>query len=433
MRVLIFLFLTAAGLLPAQDLSTLDQMMKTTLSRQKIPGLAVAAVKDGRVVYAKGFGVLSVEAPAAVTADSLFRVGSTTKVMVAAAVLKLAEQGRLRLDAPVGNYIVGLDPKIAQLTAHQLLSHTAGLIEEVKTNGPHDDENLARNVSSWTGSLLFTEPGKVFSYSNLGYVLAGRLIEVVKGEPFADVMDELVFQPLGMKSTTFRPTLAMTYTLAQGHSAGKVVRPLADHAGYWPAGSMFTSANDFARFVAAFLNGGKIGDEELLSPWLVDALSQSRAIIRGPEPTEYAYGLEILNGEDTRFFRHSGARVGYTSAVVMAPEFKTGVIVLANRDGVDPAVLAQRIVERILPVIFVPLAEPAPVPPPDLSKYAGKYSNGAQSLEIGSSEGKLTADTGSGEAVPLEPWGPDCFKKDAVSVCFSEGYAHLGDRSLLKQ
>ncbi len=189
MRALLLLFVIA--LLPAQ---TLDQIASEELSRQHIPGLVMMAVKDGRVMYAKGFGVLSVEAGAPITPDALFRVGSTTKMMVATATLKLSERGKLRLDAPVGDYIAGLNASVARLTPHQILSHTSGLMDETKMYGSHDDEALERNVSSWKDDVFFTEPGKIYSYSNLGFVLAGRLIEVVNGKPFADSMEELVLQ-----------------------------------------------------------------------------------------------------------------------------------------------------------------------------------------------------------------------------------------------
>src|SRR5258708_18517361 len=217
MRVLTLLILSAAVLAAQLDSTALDRIATEELAKQKIPGMSVVVVKDDSVVYAKGFGVASAESKFPVTADTLFRVGSMTKMFTATAALLLSEQGRLRLDAPVGNYVYDLDPKIGQVTPQQLLSHTAGLIDEAPAYGLHDETSLRSRVASWNESVFFSKPGRVFSYSNPGYALLGRVIEVIKGEPYADAMDKLVFQRLGMAHATFRPTEAMTSPLSAGH------------------------------------------------------------------------------------------------------------------------------------------------------------------------------------------------------------------------
>lgn len=403
------LLLSTIALLPAQ---TLDQLATEELSKQHIPGIVIVAVKDGRVMYAKGFGVASTETNAPVTPDALFRVGSTTKMMVATATVKLAERGKLRLDAPVGSYITGLSPKVAKLTPHQILSHTSGLMDETKMYGSHDDEALERNVSSWKDDVFFTQPGRIYSYSNLGFVLAGRLIEVVNGKPFADSMEELVFKPLEMKSTTFRPTTAMTYPLAVGHTAaGAVSRPAADHAGYWPAGSMFTSGNDFAKFAIAFMNGD-----------VPQALAKPNVDVPGLRPgVKYGYGLQI--DTMTGIVEHGGSRAGYRSHLMMAPQFKTGVVVLCNKDGALPGPIAKKALDLLLPT---KIAEPSPSQPGtmDLTKLAGKYVNGPNTVEVTLQSGQLTI----GKR-PLEAATTTCFRNAATTACFVNGYLHTGGRS----
>src|SRR6185436_20110663 len=176
----------------------------------------------------------------AVAPEMLFRLGSTTKMFTAAALVGLAEEGKLKLAEPIGNSIPGLDPRIAALTAHQLLTHTAGLTDESIMNGRHDDAALAAGIRAMDVSWLFTEPDAIHSYANPGYWIAGLACEQLAGKPYADVMDERLFHPLGMRRTTLRPTLAMTWPLALGHGvkSGKavIVRPQADNAATWPAG-----------------------------------------------------------------------------------------------------------------------------------------------------------------------------------------------------
>jgi CubicO group peptidase (beta-lactamase class C family) len=431
---LVIPFVLIAALASAQGniSQRLDQIATTELTRQHIPGIAIVAVRDGRVIYAKGFGVTSAESKNPVTADTVFRVGSMTKMLVATAAVSLADQGRLRLDAPVGNYVYGLNAQIGQVTSHQLLSHLSGLRDEAFSFGPHDEEALGRAISSWNGSMFFTEPGKVYSYSNPGYALIGRVIEVIRGAPFADVMDQMVLQPLGMKSSTFRPTVAMTFPLAVGHNAdGSVSRPMADYVPNWPAGFLFSTANDFGRFVTAFLNDGKLDDQQVFPASVFSSLAQPRAHIPGRYGTQYAYGLYVEQDKGFPVLAHGGTIQGYTSAVVMAPGFKTGVVVMANRDGADTSGIADTLLAALLPVRFSAVVPPAASAAADLSKFAGKYANGANSLEIGTGDGKLTAKTGK-EAVPLEAAGSDCFT-GALTVCFADGYANMGGRAFRKQ
>lgn len=199
------------------DFAELESVALDELRETGTPGAAVAVVKGDRVVFAKGFGVASVETNAAVTTGTLFRVGSITKMLTAAALLSLAEEGKLKLDAPIGSYAKGLAPKIARITAHQLLSQTSGLKDVPGEDGLHEETAPGEFVRSLKDDDQLIAPGQAFSYSNACYALAGYLLEQLTGKPYADEMSERVFQPLGMARTTLRSTVAMAYPLALGH------------------------------------------------------------------------------------------------------------------------------------------------------------------------------------------------------------------------
>src|SRR5262249_61720002 len=161
--------------------------------------------------------------------------------------------------------------KIAQLTPHQLLTHTAGIIDEAPMYGDHDDSALGRTIRTWKGDQLFTEPGKIISYSNPGYWLAGFVVETVSKKPFADQMSESIFKPLGMTRTTFRPTTAMTYPLAQRHnssgqSAPSVARPIAGNSATSPAGPKFTHEFHLSRFGIVAIQDGRVRGERGVGP-----------------------------------------------------------------------------------------------------------------------------------------------------------------------
>src|ERR1700749_2004230 len=190
----------------AFDFAELDKAVEAELKAGHTPGAAVAVVIGDRVVYAKGFGVTSAEEDgAAVTANTLFRMGSTTKMFTAAALVTLASEGKLRLDPHVGDFVKNLPPKIAALTAHQLLSQSSGLRDFAPTVTSDDDAALAKNIREWKDDLFFTEPSKIYSYSSPNYWLAGFAIEELSGKPYSDAMRELIFKPLGMRRTTLRP------------------------------------------------------------------------------------------------------------------------------------------------------------------------------------------------------------------------------------
>lgn len=383
----------------------------------------MAAVRDGRVVYAKGFGVASAESKLPVSPDTLFRAGQSTKMFVAAALVTLAEQSRLKLDAPVGNYIAGIHPKIGAITVHQILAQTTGLKDEMPNNGPHDDAALAREVGSWDAGVFFTEPGRTFSTSNLGFALAGRLLEAVKGLPFADAMDEVLFRPLGMSHTTFRPTVAMTYPLAAGHSAdGKVMRPAPDNAAYWAAFSLYSSAADLARFEARFLD-----PNPPLPLSMVATLSKPQVPRQGIPNTWYGYGLIVDNTRTLPIIRQAIAVPGYDGALAMSQESKSGVVVLMNAPG-DGTGIADKLLERILPT---GLGAPVPAAPPagkNPSEYAGTYVNGGETVEIAAASGALTINK-----VAAEPTSGECFRAGTRTVCFADGYAHIAVRAYRKQ
>jgi CubicO group peptidase (beta-lactamase class C family) len=191
----------------------LEKVALEELQETETPGAAVAVVSGERVVVGKGFGESNVETHAHVKPEMLFRLGAPTKVLTAAVLVMLAEEGKIRLDEPIGAYVKGLSPKIAQVTTHQLLTHTAGLKDESPMYGRHDESALADTVRSWKDDYFVSGPGQKFSHSNPGYWLAGFVVEQLTGKPFADQLKERLFDPLGMSNTTFRPTIAMTFPI----------------------------------------------------------------------------------------------------------------------------------------------------------------------------------------------------------------------------
>src|SRR5206468_7541885 len=244
------------------------------------------------------------------------------------------------------------------------------------------DEALGVEIRGMKAAVFFTEPGAVHSYANPGYWIAGFVAEQIAGKPYADVMQERVFAPLGMSRSTFRPTLAMTYPMAQGHDATastppSVIRPAADNVANWPAGSMFSNVHDLSRYVAAFMNGGRVDGRQALAPAVIAKLATPHAPIPGGA-SSYGYGLTIGERRGIRIVQHGGSRSGYGSTIMMAPDRRAAVVVVANRTGSGMQDTAQRAMEMLLELSPGSLdAQPRAVPTVhDLRAWVGRYSQG---------------------------------------------------------
>jgi CubicO group peptidase (beta-lactamase class C family) len=378
------------------DFAELDKVALEELKQRNTPGAAVAVIKDGQVIYAKGYGVASIETGAPVTHDMLFRLGSTTKMMTAAALVTLAGAGKLKLDAPIGDYVKGLNPRLAQVTAHQLLSQSAGLRDFAATITSNDDAALGNQARSWKEDVFFTEPGKIYSYSSPGYWLAGLVVEEVGGKPYADAMDELLFKPLGMSRSTLRPSVAITYPLTAGHrienKTAVVIRPAFNNTAMWPGGSVYSNVGDLARFVIALMDEGKLEGKQAISSMVVAKLPAPHVTLPGTTDVNYGYGLLSYNHQGVRVTQHGGASTGYGSTIQLVPEHKFAVVVLTNRSGETLPRARDKAMELLLPLKPTEQEETNSTPPlseAEMAGYVGRYSHAPQSWDVFVKEGKL--------------------------------------------
>lgn len=335
----------------------------------KSPGAAVVIVKDGEVVYMRAFGVRSVEEPAPVTPDTLFRLGSTTKMMTALVALEDAAAGIVNLDVPVRTYVKDLNAAIGRVTLRQLLTHTAGMAENSPSVQSKDDEGLGRMVRGWKADALFTAPGDVFSYTGPGYWLAGYVLERVHGKPYAEVMRERLFDRRGMTRSTLRPLEALTRDAAQGHEGEdadlKVVRPMAENTAQYPAGSIFSSARDLAGFARAVLERPPKG------------YFTAEAPLPGGDGARYGYGFVSFTYAGTAVFEHGGVRRGYGSHIRFLPEKRGAVVLMTNRNGVTLRKSLEHITTAVFGLSEAPPPETtaAPLTAAEASRYAGTYAH----------------------------------------------------------
>ena len=216
----------------------LDSLMEAEMTRTRTPGAQVAVAFEGKVIYSKGYGVADVETSRPVSAQTLFRIGSVTKMMTGALLAELSAQGKLNLQAPISTYVTELaGRRVGSVTTHQLLTHQAGWIDNVMPYGRMGEGALGEVMIEVTDTLFLTQPGRVMSYSNPGYSMAGYVAERAGGRRYGTQMDELILRRFGMPHATFRPLAAMTRDFSQGHlgmpeNPASVVRPFTENTAH---------------------------------------------------------------------------------------------------------------------------------------------------------------------------------------------------------
>ncbi|HEX3186958.1 MAG TPA: serine hydrolase domain-containing protein [Pyrinomonadaceae bacterium] len=378
------------------DFSELEKLVPEELKQRNTPGAVIAIVSGDRVVYQKAFGVANIETGVPMQPEMLFRLGSTTKMFTAAALVSLAEQNKINLNEPIGNRVKGLNEKIAALTPHHLLSNSAGVRDFAAPSVSNDDPALGNMVRSWKDEIFFANQGEIYSYSSAGFWLSGFIVEELQGKPYGDSMVELLFKPLGMERTTLRPLMAMTYPFASPHQPvdGKpvIVRPFFNSVAMWPAGSIFSNANDLSRWVIALLNEGRLDGKQVLSPTLIAKMFGHHIPVPGEKDSYYGYGLTVFKYKDVEFVGHGGFSRGYGSMIQMVPSRKFAVIVLTNRSGETLRKSLNKAMELGLGLKDDQPEKPAAVVPPspaEMQEYAGSYSHAPQIWEVSIKDGKL--------------------------------------------
>ena len=378
------------------DFSELEKLIPEELKQRNTPGAVIAIVSGDRVVYQKAFGVANIETGVPMQPEMLFRLGSTTKMFTAAALVSLAEQNKINLNEPIGNRVKGLNEKIAALTPHHLLSNSAGVRDFAAPSVSNDDPALGNMVRTWKDEIFFANQGEIYSYSSAGFWLSGFIVEELQGKPYGDSMVELLFKPLGMERTTLRPLMAMTYPFASPHQPvdGKpvIVRPFFNNVAMWPAGSIFSNANDLSRWVIALVNEGRLDGKQVLSPTLIAKMFGHHIPVPGEKDSYYGYGLTVFKYKDVEFVGHGGFSRGYGSMIQMVPSRKFAVIVLTNRSGETLRKSLNKAMELGLGLKDDQPEKPAAVAPPspaEMQEYAGSYSHAPQIWDVSIKDGKL--------------------------------------------
>lgn len=324
-------------------------------SNDQVPGLALAVIERGELVYLKGFGSAEIGTQRDVTPNTIFCLASVAKTVTSLAIMQLADEGKLALDSPVTEYLPYFalaDKRYKEITIRHLLSHTSGLPVsadahpslEDQTNTLGDDELLERYIRSVDRIVLASQPGTAWAYSSLGYDILGDVVAKVSGMRFEEYVRRRIFLPLGMTHTTFAADDMDPTRLARPHVAGDARGPRMGETSpfrriHAPSSYLYSSALDMARYLSAHLNRGTLDGVSILATSAYTGMWTPTAETWFTYPIAAQYGLGWMMGEYNgyRVIGHLGIQPGYNAFIALIPQRDAAVVVLANYAEVSPA------------------------------------------------------------------------------------------------
>jgi CubicO group peptidase (beta-lactamase class C family) len=380
----------------------IDESLPALCRQHGVPGAAVAVLADGEVIDA-ATGLLSLATGVEATPDSVFQIGSTTKLWTASLVMQLVDEGLLDLDQPVRRYLpeftIADESAAASITPRQLLSHTAGFEGDIFTDTGKGDDCLEKYVATLGDTPQVFPPGERFSYNNAGYCVLGRLVEVLRGKPFDECLRERLFTPLGLTHAANGPYEAILFRAAVGH-----IRPTPDAeqvpAPVWalarsnaPAGSMLTMRpRDLLAFARMHMDRGRAADGTVvLSSEAVERMYTPAVDLPplGLLGDTWGLGPELYHTHDGLLAGHDGNTIGQACLLRFAPETGVAVAIMAN--GGDTFALFREIAGHVLGELAGVTMAPLPTPPAtpqriDASRYVGTYSTQVADMIVSQDE-----------------------------------------------
>ncbi|QIG42942.1 beta-lactamase family protein [Nocardioides anomalus] len=390
--------------------SWLEEQVPQLLEKYDVPAAAWAVLHDGQVVDGAS-GLLSKSTGVEATADSVFQIGSVTKLWTASLVMQLVDEGEVELDAPVRTYLpefrIADEAAAAVITVRQLLSHTAGFEGDIFTDTGFGDDCVEKYVATLGDVAQLFPPGERFSYNNAGYCVLGRLVEVVRGTTYDAALREHLIGPLGLTHTATNAYEAILFRAAVGHmeqepGGGQQPAPVwAMARSNAPAGSMLTMrARDLLAFARMHLEDGTAADgTRVLAPGTSARMQEQQVTLPpiGMMGSSWGLGFERFDDASSAVVGHDGNTIGQAAFCRMVPEHGLAVVLLSN--GGDAFSLYRDVVGHVLEelggvqtkALPTPPAHPEPV---DASRYVGTYSAEVYDLNVSQDdEGRVWIET----------------------------------------
>ncbi len=381
----------------------LEALIRHELADKRLPAISIALVDDQNVVWAAGFGFQDRGKTIPATAETVYRVGSVSKLFTDVAVMQLAETGKLNLDADVAKYIPDLKPDYKDgekhVTLRMLMSHRSGLVREPPTGNYFDptEPSLQTSALSLSGLPLVYPPGSRTKYSNAAVGLVGYAVQQSQGQEYAKYVRHQVIDSLGMKSSSFTPNPQVKKHLADAVMwtyHGREFPAPTFQLGVAPAGCMYSTVLDLAKFQSCLFAGGKTGGKQLLKPETLSEMFRPQFAAKDAK-AGFGLGFYVNEFQGKRRVSHGGAIYGFATSFVALPGEKLGAIVIATRDAsnavtgriADDALRLMLAVKAGKPLPKIETSEPLPAS--EARALAGRYTSGKRWCKLTESFGNL--------------------------------------------
>ncbi len=374
----------------------LGEFVTQTMEEKGVPGVAVGILHQGETATS-GFGVTSVENPLAVTAGTLFQIGSITKTFTGTAIMRLAEMGKLDLEATVRTYVpdfkVSDETAASGATIRHLLTHMGGWVGDLFEDTGAGDDALANYVANMASLDQLAPLGTVWSYNNSGFSLAGYIIETVTGRSYQAALKELVLGPLDLNHSYFDPGDVMTHRFVVGHNAGdegaEVARPWPLPRAAYPSGGITCDVRDLLRYARFHLGNGTTDDgTRLLSAGSMAHMQTPQERVWGDEAWGLSWAVDEVDG--VRQVSHGGGTTGQVSLLALIPEHDFAIAILTNSDA--GGAVTQAVSHWALAhYLGLEITQPTPIESSEaeLRPYVGRYSRPFADIELGMLGGRL--------------------------------------------
>jgi D-alanyl-D-alanine carboxypeptidase len=323
--------------------SRADSLVFIYLAESHAPSASFAVIRGGDTLAYGAHGLANVEAWRAPTATTIYEIGSITKQFTSAAIMKLVQQGRVKLDDDLSKYVPQFPLQGKRVSIRQLLNHTSGIHSYTSSPGwakTWNDELSPDAIIKFVAADTFDfAPGTAYRYNNTGYVLLGMVIEKASGQKYATYLDAQFFKPLGLRQTSYCPSKTSDPAIALGYSKGPSgpVRAQFLHLSHpFSAGALCSTVGDFAKWQRALDGGMVVSPASYALMSTADSLNSGRKI-------NYGFGLVpgLFNGHKT--ISHTGGINGFATAATYVPDDSLSIVVFTNFDGVSPQTLVQNL------------------------------------------------------------------------------------------
>ena len=398
---------------------SLEKLLRREIRRHGVPGASVAVLKGGRIVAAATAGVTNLDTQVPVTTDTVFQVGSITKVFTTTLIMQLVDEGLVSLDTPIVEYLpefrVADQATRRGVTARHLLTHTSGIDGDYFVDSGRGDDAIERFVQMSALLPSLFPLGAKMSYCNAGFAVLGRVIEVLTRESYDQAIRKRIFNPLGMTHAMTLPEDALKFRCAIGHVADPkrknhlITAPIMHLSGLKAAGATpAMSATDLLTFVAAHLAHGRTPDgKRLLSARSTTAMQRRQVRLQKHSPAAisgWGLGWSLHDFDGHKVIGHDGGAIGQYSFLRVSPTRRTAVALLTN--GGNVAGLYRALFDALFcAAIHRREPELPPVEPTltiDAERYVGDYEAMGQRISIETHRGGLRASLTSRGALGLD-------------------------------